>query len=377
MKHSGHGKQRGEDAARMDSRPERPLHGANSRPSSADAAGVLDAHLVACEGRCEHHIQREGDVDEADHDANDVTDDLDLLDVALRDAEHRRDLLPADAVMRHEDDGGENVEDGPQRILEDLEFQCINVAHSHRRDAGVVGPEEVQRKNAVEVDEVRRRADVVRAELVRVAEAELEEVNGHEGQEDQARDGQIERPPTLGLHQSQLHVPSALYTDECMQENRQGDVLFDDICGQTKACPVETHIKIAIPVEIIRAFEHMQIADGVDHDEQDQKNGAASEALPVVGHFQVGGREDSRADLVQYRDKQIPCRRHVRCNVDQEHSWVVVRTLMAPIRVAVEMAPSLVIRDQHALVLLDWCLCGPAARGGSRRSPGGADHADD
>ena len=53
--------------------------------------------------------------------------------------------------------------------------------------AGVGGPEEVQGGDAPEVDEVRRRPDVVGAELVGVAEAELEEVDGHEGQEASSR----------------------------------------------------------------------------------------------------------------------------------------------------------------------------------------------
>merc|ERR1719382_481919 len=143
-----------------------------SRDSSTDASRVLDADLVAGEWRGQHHVEWEGDVHKAHDNANGVADDLHLLDVALWDAQDRRDLLPANAIVRHENAHGEDVEDGPQRVLEDLELQGVDVADTDRLDAGVIGPEEVQRQDAPEVDQVRRRAHVVGSELLSVAEAE-------------------------------------------------------------------------------------------------------------------------------------------------------------------------------------------------------------
>ena len=40
-----------------------------------------------------------------------------------------------------------------------------------------------------------------------------------------------------------------------------------------------------------------RLPHGVDHDEEDQQNGAAGEAQPVVGDLDVLGREDRGADL--------------------------------------------------------------------------------
>jgi len=74
----------------------------------------------------------------------------------------------------------------PICVLEDFELQCVDIANRGRGHVCVLCPEEVQRKDTPEVDEVRRRPHVVGAELLGVAEAELEQVDGHEGQEGKA-----------------------------------------------------------------------------------------------------------------------------------------------------------------------------------------------
>ena len=46
----------------------------------------------------------------------------------------------------HEDEREEDVEEGPQGFLEDLELQRVDVAHSARLDAVLVRPEELRDK---------------------------------------------------------------------------------------------------------------------------------------------------------------------------------------------------------------------------------------
>merc|ERR1719210_1708317 len=167
--------------------------GLNAAPatygSHAHAAGRhLEFCLVARKRRSEGNVERKGEVHQAQPDDDGVAHQLDLADVALR-HEHRRDLLPAQAAMRHEDEDREGVKEGPDGIPEDLEFKRVDVAHTHLGDARVLAPEEVQCGDAPEVDEERGWADVVGAKLLGVAETELEEVNGHEGHEHEAGDG--------------------------------------------------------------------------------------------------------------------------------------------------------------------------------------------
>ena len=129
----------------------------------------------------------------------------------------------------------------------------INVADSDRLDAGVLGPEEVQRGDAPEVDEVRRRPDVVRAKLVGVAEAELEQVDGHEGEQHEARDGQVQDADALALHQGQLHVPGSLQAHKDVEQHGQEDVLLNDVGWKAEARPVQPHVEVAVAVEVIWA----------------------------------------------------------------------------------------------------------------------------
>ena len=94
------------------------------------------------------------------------------------------------------------------------ELQRADVAHSDRLDAPLMRPEEVQGRDAPEANEVGRRLDVAQAGLVGVVEAELEQVHGHEGQENETRDRQAQHADALTAPRSQLHVPRSLQVHE-------------------------------------------------------------------------------------------------------------------------------------------------------------------
>merc|ERR1712151_1371997 len=193
---------------------------------SPDATSILDGDLVSLEGLRHHAVQREGDINQANDDSNDVADHLNFLDVALRYAEHRGDLLPSEAVVGHEHEDRPNVEQRPHRVLEDLELQSIDVSYAHRLDSRVIGPEEIQAHDAPDVDKVRRRAHEVWTEDRSVAEAEQEQVYGHEGQQHQTSHGKVQVAPCTVLHcRSQLHVPCPDQSDKDVQQHGQQDVL--------------------------------------------------------------------------------------------------------------------------------------------------------
>merc|ERR1719284_1003004 len=106
-----------------------------------------------------------------------------LVVVSLRDVEGWRwdGLLPAEAHVCAEDNHCCDVEQAPLQGLEDLELHAVNVAHLCSRAARGVHPEEVQPEveEGSEVDQVRRRAQL---EGLGGAEAELEEMDHHEGE---------------------------------------------------------------------------------------------------------------------------------------------------------------------------------------------------
>mmetsp|Transcript_89046 Transcript_89046/g.197836 ORF Transcript_89046/g.197836 Transcript_89046/m.197836 type:complete len:400 (+) Transcript_89046:23-1222(+) len=312
----------------------------------------LDRCLVARKRSRGHHIQREGDVHETHRDHDRVAKDLDLLDMSLRDTKRRGHLLPAKACVGHEDAHGEDVEHGPERVLEDLELERVDVPHTNRLDVGLISPEEVERGDAPEVDEVGRRADEVGPELVSVTEAELEEVDRHEGEEHKARDGEIQHANALALCQCELHVPGPLEANEDVQQNGQENVLLHDIGREAEAGPVEAHVEVAIAVEVIGALEDVEVADRVDNDEEDEKDGAARQAKTVVGDLDVLRREDSSADLVEHGGDESPGGVEVGLHVDEEHAGIVSEALDAPVLGTIEVAPSLVVGDEIALVLL-------------------------
>mmetsp|Transcript_54685 Transcript_54685/g.171699 ORF Transcript_54685/g.171699 Transcript_54685/m.171699 type:complete len:630 (+) Transcript_54685:168-2057(+) len=354
--------------------------------SGSDTVGwLLQRLLITCECRHQGHVQGEGDVDQAKHDDDGVPHERGLRDVPLG-HEDGGDLLPPEDRVRHEDADGEDVEEAPPGVVEDLELQRIDVADADLGHGGVLGPEQVERQEAPEVHEAGGRADVVRAKLSGVAEAELEEVDGHEGHEHEAGDGEVQHAEAGGAHQLDLHVPGPLQADDYVQDDSEEDVLLDDVGGKAEASPVQAHIKVAIAIEVVGPLEDVQIADSMDDEEDQQEDGAAGQANTVICDLDVCGRENGGARLVQHRQEQCPTRKNVSLHVDEEDARVAVCTLNPPIIGALQMAPSLVVRDDTALV---FCLGGPG-RGcllgcwlgrlflrATRRRTACANHADD
>ena len=123
-------------------------------------------------------VEREGQIAEGYHDTNCVADQLDVEVVGLRNAKLARgnDLLPAPAVVREEHEDRKAVVDHPERALEEVELELVDVAHLYYRHRLVDRVEQVkelvrQRVDALEVDQERRRSDGVR---LRGSETELE-----------------------------------------------------------------------------------------------------------------------------------------------------------------------------------------------------------
>ena len=75
-------------------------------------------------------VEREGQIAEGDHDTNCVADQLDVEVVGLRNAKLARgnDLLPAPAVVREEHEDREAVVYHPERALEEVELELVDVA---------------------------------------------------------------------------------------------------------------------------------------------------------------------------------------------------------------------------------------------------------
>ena len=151
-------------------------------------------------------------------------------------------------------------------------------------------------------------------------------MDGHEGQEHQAGDGQVQDVDALGLHQRELHVPCSLQAHEDVEQHRQEDVLLHDVGGQAKARPVEAHVEVAVAVEVIRtcllpraiikthqestqnlpqqlrypAFEDVEVTHRMDDDEENQQDGTAGQTQAVVGDLDVLCREDGGAHFLRW-----------------------------------------------------------------------------
>jgi len=221
---------------------------------------------------CQSHINRERDVGQTDHPENKVPVELNTTLMLLRDSKRRsqRELGPSETRVRHEDEHGHDVETAPNGILQDLELIQVDVSDGYRRNTLVVGPEERQgdQPTGPPVDERRWRSQEI---LLSICKAELEEVNGHECEQHQTRDGQIQ----LAAHQprGQLLIPSSLQTHEDVQQSAQQHILLDNVGLKSEACPIQTDVEVTVAVEIVRSLEHMKISDRVHNDEKDQKHG--------------------------------------------------------------------------------------------------------
>jgi len=90
-----------------------------------------------------------------------------------------------------------------------------------------------------------------------------------------------------------------------MQQGAQEDIDLDTICGHTKACEVQTYIEIPITIKVIRSKEHVQVAHGMNDDEDNEEDGGACESQAVVGKDDVLLAEDSAANLTKHAENAI------------------------------------------------------------------------
>mmetsp|Transcript_37091 Transcript_37091/g.56105 ORF Transcript_37091/g.56105 Transcript_37091/m.56105 type:complete len:207 (+) Transcript_37091:435-1055(+) len=161
-------------------------------------------------------VDREADVDESDEHGHHVSDMDRLALVPLGDLQVRggHSLRPAQAHVDAEDHDGENVEEAPVDVLEDLELHSVDVTH---RDRGLalVNPEEVEAEveQGSDVDQVGRRAEV---EGLGGSESELEQVDGHEAQQSDTGDGQVQLAGGHGVVDGD--VPSSLQGHEDVEQ---------------------------------------------------------------------------------------------------------------------------------------------------------------
>ena len=106
-----------------------------------------------------------------------------------------------------------------KKLLEDQEYECIDVADVHPGDAQVLAPREVEYEDALEIDAELGCSDGVRAEPVGVNKAELEQVDRHEGHYRGARYGQVRHAESRTLGKCEHHVPRALQAQDGVQNS--------------------------------------------------------------------------------------------------------------------------------------------------------------
>ena len=143
--------------------------------------------------------------------------------------------------------------------------------------------------------------------LPSICKAELQEVSGHESEQHQHRDGELQ----LAANQSrgQLLFPSSLKTHENVQQSAQQHILLDNVGLKSEACAIQQHVVVIVPVEIVRSPEHMKISDRVHHAEKGQ-----STALLVCGSLEVLRRKKLGTDLVDDAEDQVIASINVRTN---------------------------------------------------------------
>merc|ERR1719341_3880 len=93
---------------------------------------------------------------------------------------------------------------------------------------------------------------------------------------------QVQRSHALRLDQIQLHVPSSLESNGHMQQCAQENVLLNDVGRHAETSPIQTHVEVAIAVEVIRTLEDVQISDCMNNNEEDQEDCASRQSLAIV-----------------------------------------------------------------------------------------------
>merc|ERR1719149_543445 len=155
-------------------------------------------------------------------------------------------LLPAEAHVRSEDEYGGHIEEAPAEGLEDFKLETVDVAHIGCIFELAVGhPEEVDGVGWVE--------------------------DGHEREECNARNRKVQ------LASRNCHVQGdlvcALQGHTHMQQGTDCDVLLNNIGFKTESRSIQTHVEVSVTVEVIRTKEDVEIANGMDDDENKEEHG--------------------------------------------------------------------------------------------------------
>jgi len=123
-------------------------------PSDLFLRDLLNLSEVSDFHRTEKAIQGEWEVAQCDSPHNAVSHHDHTALVTLWDLEQgrRNDLGPTPTGVEEEHTGREHVETNPDRILEQIEFQFVDVTNWYWGNGGIVGPEQLELEDAPEVD---------------------------------------------------------------------------------------------------------------------------------------------------------------------------------------------------------------------------------
>jgi len=241
--------------------------------------GWLKRWLLPTKFRPEHAKDWKGNIDGTHGEHDDVANFFHVRNMLRGNTQNWRDLFPAEASVGHKDANAKDVKESPNiaRTVEELILELINVAYRHSWHASVPGPEKFQFGDAIATDQQRWWTEEV---LVGVTEAELEQVDGHESQKHHSRDCKFHLLESFAFFASNPSVgnrfplvPSALEPDEDMKKGTQSNVFFNNIRREAKASPIEPHIEITIPIEVVWSCKNMKVTHSVNHDEKDEQNG--------------------------------------------------------------------------------------------------------
>ena len=170
--------------------------------------------------------------------------------------EHPR---PTETHVRGENTHGSDVEQHPAPRFEHFELQTVDVSYLDIV-ARSFHPEKTEAQHArPNVDQVLGRAQITG---LRVPEAELEQMDGHESEK-----CLFQLPRGNGIIKRDIASP--LQCNSHVQQCAQQHVLLNFVCLQTEPRPVQTGVEISVPKEISGPQEDLQVADCVDYDKDD------------------------------------------------------------------------------------------------------------
>merc|ERR1712159_229257 len=107
-------------------------------------------------------------------------------------------------------------------------------------------------------------------------------------------------------------------------------------------------------IEVVWASKHMEVANSMDNNEQDEEDGAACQSNAICGiDLKILVAENRFQDLQDDRNPQMDGRVTIRLHIDDEHTRIVVITIDAPIGRYI-LTPRLVVGVQATKVLARW-----------------------